>query len=99
METSESIKEIANALKEFQQAVPNVTKDSTNPFFHSKYATLENVINTVRDPLAKHGLSFAQFPTGENELCTILMHTSGEWMKATTKMILAKEDPQGQGSA
>jgi hypothetical protein len=82
MKTSQSLTELAKALLAFQSKVPNVGKDSSNPFFKSKYATLENVIGTVREPLAKNGLSFSQFPTGENELCTILMHTSGEWIKA-----------------
>lgn len=99
MEKSQSIKELATALTKFQSEVNAVTKDGSNPFFKSKYATLENTIETVRDPLQKYGLSFAQFPSGENELVTILMHTSGEYLQSTVKMTPKDNTPQGQGSA
>ncbi len=99
METSNTIKELAAALAKFQSTVPNVGKDGMNPYFKSKYATLENTISTVRADLAKNGLSFSQFPTGENELATILMHSSGEYIKATAKMSPKDNTPQGQGSA
>jgi hypothetical protein len=99
METSPEIKQLAGALSAFQSEVGNVGKDGLNPYFKSKYATLENVVNTVREPLHKNGLSFSQFPTGENELATILMHNSGEWIKATAKMTPKDASPQGQGSA
>ena len=99
MEQSQTISEIAKALSKFQAEVTNVKKDGINPFFRSKYATLENVLDTIRNPLTKNGLSFSQFPTGENELTTILLHTSGEWLKSTTKMTPKDATPQGQGSA
>jgi len=99
METSAEIGKIAAALAKFQGEVGNVGKDGLNPFFKSKYATLENIINTVREPLHKNGLSFSQFPSGENELATILMHTSGEYIKATAKMTPKDASPQAQGSA
>lgn len=99
MQTSQSLKELATALANFQAEVGPVIKDSTNPYFKSKYATLDNFISTIKAPLAKNGLSYAQFPTGENELCTIVLHKSGEWMQSTAKMYPSKNDPQGQGSA
>ncbi|MDE1866148.1 MAG: ERF family protein, partial [Thaumarchaeota archaeon] len=77
METSSTIKELAGALVKFQKEVGAVKKDATNPFYHSTYATLQSVIDTIREPMAKNGLSFAQVPDGDG-LCTILMHTSGE---------------------
>jgi hypothetical protein len=41
----------------------------------------------------------SQFPVGENELDTILIHTeSGEWISGRYRMTPAKNDPQGQGS-
>lgn len=48
MEKSESIKEIATALLKFQANVENVKKDESNPYFKSKYGTLENILDTVR---------------------------------------------------
>lgn len=86
MEKSAIITELATALASFQKDIKAVGKDGNNPFFHSKYATLENVISTIREPLAKVGLSYSQFPAGVNGLTTILMHESGEWMSATVTM-------------
>ncbi len=99
MEQSQTIGELAKALAEFQSKVGSVGKDSVNPFFKSKYATLENIVSTIKEPLSKVGLAYSQLPTGENQIATILMHTSGEWIKATITMHPAKNDPQGQGSA
>lgn len=97
---SNSIKEIANALAVFQGAVEAVKKDSDNPFFHSKYASLDSILKAIDQPLATAELSFAQFPDGANGLTTILMHApSGEWIEATYTIPLAKNDPQGAGSA
>jgi ERF superfamily len=98
MQQSTEIKNLADALGKFQKDVENVKKDATNPFFKSKYASLENIIDTVRPPLAKHGLSFSQFPDGAG-LTTILMHSSGEWIQATSSMAAKDQTPQGQGSA
>ena len=98
MNKSDSIKEIAGALVKFHDSVGAVKKDSENPFFKSKYASLDNVLETIKEPLALHGLSFAQFPDA-NGLTTILMHSSGEWLESTYDVPLAKADPQGAGSA
>jgi hypothetical protein len=98
MEKSPEIKNLATALQGFQKDVENVSKDSVNPFFKSKYASLESVIETVRVPLSKHGLSFSQFPD-DMGLTTILMHSSGEWIQATSKMTPKDATPQGHGSA
>ena len=95
---SESIKELATALASFQKEIGNVAKDATNPFFKSKYASLENVISTVKPVLAKHGLSFSQFPD-EDGLTTTLMHSSGEYLQASAKLLLKDQTPQGHGSA
>jgi ERF superfamily len=98
MNKSPEVKELAKALAGFQAEVANVPKNGVNPFFKSKYATLENVIDTIRPTLKKNGLSFAQFPDGDG-LTTILMHTSGEWLEASSAMTVRDATPQGQGSA
>lgn len=98
MNKSESIKELAGALIAFQKEVGGVTKDGTNPHFRSKFATLDNVIATIKAPLIKNGLTFVQFPDGSG-LTTIIMHKSGEWISSTADLLLDKQTPQGQGSA
>ena len=99
MEKSESIKNLAIALCKFQGTVEKIVKTATNPFFKSKYASLADILDVIREPLQVNGLSFVQFPEGESGLTTMLMHESGEHITATYIMKPAKNDPQGQGSA
>ena len=100
MNKSESIKNIAGALVDFQSSVSKVAKESDNPFFKSKYASLANILDTIQKPLSECGLAISQFPDG-NALTTILLHAdSGEWMESSYVMPVAKQnDPQAMGSA
>jgi len=98
MEKSTEIKNLATALCEFQGAVETIKKGETNPFFKSKYASLNDILNVIRQPLADNGLSFVQFPKGKYGLDTMLMHTSGEWLSESYEMEPTKHDPQGAGS-
>lgn len=98
MDKSESIKEIAAALADFHNKVGRVVKDATNPFFKSKYASLENVIETIEKPLGECGLSWVQFPNGDG-LYTLITHKSGEWIGAIANLELKGHTPQDQGSA
>jgi hypothetical protein len=105
MTKSESIKELATALCAFQASVEAISKDSVNPFFKSKYASLSTIIEETRDLLAKNGLSYAQFPTsslGQTDgvrLATILMHSSGEWIADEFPVSPVDNKPQSVGSA
>jgi hypothetical protein len=80
--------------------VSKVAKESNNPFFKSKYASLANILDTIQKPLSECGLAISQFPDG-NALTTILLHAdSGEWMESSYVMPVAKQnDPQAMGSA
>lgn len=98
MNKSESIKAIAAALCNFQNEVGKIKKGETNPFFKSKYASLADILDVIQKPLSNNELAFVQFPEGEHQLTTMLLHTSGEWMAATYSMTPAKNDPQGLGS-
>ena len=93
MNRSESIIELIKALSAFQAEVGNAGKTSSNPFFHSKYADLAEVWNTVREAkLAEHGFAFIQMPsfspgpdgTGIVDVESTLAHVSGEWIGCTT---------------
>jgi len=99
MEKSQSIKNIAKAIGLFQVKMSPIKKDSTNPFFKSKYASLSTILEQIQVPLQECGLSFSQFPDGDG-LTTIVMHDeSGEFMQASYNIHAAKQDPQGIGSA
>lgn len=99
MTQSTSIIELAKALNAFQTEAPVIPKDGVNPYYRSNFATLEGIWTTIRPTLVKHGLSISQLPTGENELTTILLHVSGEFISATIKMTPKDSTPQSQGSA
>lgn len=99
MQKSESIKNIAKAIMTFHLKVGKVNKDATNPFLKNRYASLSNILDAIQIPLAEAGLTFVQFPTGENGLSTILMHAeSGEFIMGNYDMTPVKNDPQGRGS-
>jgi len=103
MKTSETLKEIAVALRDAQVDTKFAIKDSTNPHFKSRYADLSSVIVAVKDSLNLNGIVFIQTPTesapGTLALTTRLLHSSGEWIEDTAVCPLQKNDPQGYGSA
>lgn len=99
MQTSTSIKEITAALLGFHKEVSSIPKSSTNPFFKSKYADLSTILSNIDEPLLNNGLVVSQWPEGENELTTRLMHASGEWMESKYTLKPVKSTPQDAGSA
>jgi hypothetical protein len=99
MNKSESIKAIAAALLQFDSDVAKISKSATNPFFKNSYAPLPEILDSIKEPLINAGLIVKQFPSGEHELTTIIIHAeSGEYLESTYKMQPAKNDPQGEGS-
>lgn len=103
IESSPTIAELCKALHGAQGIVTGVVKDARNPHFKNRYATLEAVLDTVRPALQANGLIVSQAPgqmvDGCVEITTMLAHISGEWMRSTLHVPLAKRDPQGLGSA
>ena len=102
MKSSESIKNLALALTKAQSQMTGASRSASNPFFKSKYANLEEVINTVKVPFAEVGLSFLQFPVSADGFAgveTIILHESGEFISNEFMLKCSKADPQGMGSA
>jgi len=98
---SENINELAVALSKAQSEMSFAAKDSTNPHFKSKYADLSDVWDAIRQPLTKHGLSVTQLVDihdGKPVLISLLMHSSGQWIKSTIPIINANNTSQGQGA-
>lgn len=83
---SESINDIMAALSKAQAVMSAASKDSSNPYYNSKYADLNSVWNACRDALSKHGLAVTQTmqykADGSLQLVTILGHLSGQWIKS-----------------
>lgn len=102
MKQSESIANLAAAMAAAQGEMGAAVKGSSNPFFKSSYADLGAVIQAVKAPFAKHGLSYVQFPIngqGGIGVSTRLMHLSGEWLEQEFLIPLGKLDAHGAGSA
>lgn len=103
MQHSENIADLATALAKAQAVVEGAKKDSNNPHFKSKYADLASVWSACREALTDNGLSVIQSPglchDGKMEMTTMLMHSSGQWVRDTLSIPLQKIDAQGYGSA
>jgi hypothetical protein len=102
MNKSDSIKELATALNLAQADMSGAKKKAANPFFKSKYADLNAVVDAIRQPFCDNGLSYSQFPLFRDGLVgveTILMHSSGEWISSELLLPMVKQDPQAAGSA
>jgi hypothetical protein len=103
IQTSDNVDKLFAAIHAAQGAMRGATKDSKNPAFKSSYASLESVIDTARPALQSANLAFTQAPgalvDGAIEITTMLMHTSGQWLRSTLHVPLSKRDPQGVGSA
>jgi hypothetical protein len=98
---SDNIAELAIALAKAQSQNGTVHKDAKNPFFKSNYASLAQVWETVRPALTANGLSVVQLPSQDEKgyyVESMLIHSSGQWIKCRTYMKPVKEDPQGIGS-
>lgn len=83
MQMSEQISELTKALAQAQGEFHAAPKTGENPHLQNHYATLDDVIGAIREPLSKHGLSFVQpIKNTDNGLVmeTILLHESGQWL-------------------
>jgi len=104
MNRSESIAELSAALAKAQGVMEGATKDSSNPFFKSKYADLSAVWDACRKPLTDNGLCVVQtadfIPEHPDMVCieTTLCHSSGEWIQGRLAVKPIKADPQSVGS-
>lgn len=109
---SESLTKIAPALLAAQKEMGSALKDSNNPFFRSKYADLNAVIDASVPVLNKNGIVVLQTPAvisstshgapidAINVIQTILLHESGEYLVGESEIVASKQnDPQAAGSA
>jgi hypothetical protein len=99
---SEQINEIGAALAKAQAEIENAAKNAKNAHFNNSYADLGQILNTVRPALAKHGIGVTQSPDhadGVVTVDTLLIHSSGQWLRGTSSAVVAKRDPQAIGSA
>jgi hypothetical protein len=103
MKSSDTLTKISPALVKAINAIEGVKKGADNPFFKSKYANLESVIEAAHDALSANGLAVMQGPGPMDGSCitltTRLVHESGEWIETDFSLPAGKMDPQAAGSA
>lgn len=100
--TSENINEIAAALSKAQVEVGAAIEDKKNPHFRSSYASLYSIWCACKEAVTNNGLSITQPTSIEGDILmlhTILMHSSGQWIRSKTPVSAAKMTPQAIGSA
>ena len=104
---SDEINEIVKALAKVQSEIQNPKKDANNPFFKSKYSTLDNVIDAYKDLCSKNDLIVLENPVSkvdENGKVLVgievqIMHASGQFLSFDPYLLSpVKNDPQGIGS-
>jgi hypothetical protein len=97
------MKSILKALAKFQASCPAIKRAENNPFFKSKYATLESIQQHIKPYLNDCGLVVTQANTIINELPfvqTIVWHVeSGESIISVFPVVVAKASAQDYGSA
>ena len=87
---SGKLEKLATALAKAQSEIVGARKTSKNPYFKSDYADLFEVLEATRPILSKHGLSIVQTNGGVEvigttaflHVGTMLMHTSGQWIRS-----------------
>lgn len=91
MKHSESLVNIAPALARAQAKFGAIHKDATNPFFNSKFASMDNIMTVIRPTLTEEKLAVIQGVThpetvdGELvcvSISTMVLHESGEWIES-----------------
>ena len=108
MKQSEQINELAAALAKAQEVMPKAKMSGVNSRFADKatgktgaYATLDDIRDAVKDTLTANGISYTQHPysiNGEVGVETMLIHSSGQWMRSRFGVPASKHDPQAYGS-
>jgi hypothetical protein len=103
------MKEISKALLEAQKKIKNADKDAANAFLKKegtgkahRYASLESVLDAVKDPANESDLAIVQ-SCGKDEaghfVETKLFHISGESINSRVYLVLDRQNMQGLGSA
>ena len=101
---SDTIGKLAGALAKAQSAMNMVEGKSTNPFFNSKYASLAAVLEVAMPALNANEIALVQGNRWDDHnngfyITSMLMHSSGEWIKSEIRMPIAKKDAHGIGAA
>ncbi len=97
MEHSDTVGKLAEALVSVQSKLKPLRRNAENPFFKSSYTDLAALSETILPLLAAAGIALVQGGDGST-LDTILLHTSGEWIRTSLPMP-SESNPQKLGSS
>ena len=84
---SETTNQIFPALIKARQDIAAVSRAKSG--YDYKYASLDDVLNMLKEVLPRYGLGFVQFPEtteGKDGVTTIIIHDSGEYIGARYEM-------------
>lgn len=99
MTFSEQTDQIIPALETCYNECEAVVKNRQNDFLKSKYADLQEVMDTVKPHLKKNRLLPVQSPTGEFGMHTRIVHVpSGQYVEDTFHIKLSNVNPQLAGA-
>jgi hypothetical protein len=100
---SEELDKFLPALAKMQSKVLKATKDSSNPHFKSKYASLEAVLDVITEAIKETGLCYTQTISQRDDnrlyLDTRVFHESGQWIGSEFPLLVPQQTPQAYGSA
>lgn len=88
---------IYKKLFEAKKEIGKISKDSTNPFYKSKYFDINQLLEHVEPILHKHGLMILQPVFDDNIRTQIIEVETGEKIESMMSLI-ANVDPQKRGS-
>lgn len=96
------MQKLISALVKAQKDIKNAEKDAKNPHLKNSYATLESVIDSVKEIANSNGLAIVQ-TNGRDEkgdfVETTIFHESGEKIDSRCYLEIEKKNMQGMGSA
>ncbi|MBF0503395.1 MAG: ERF family protein [Candidatus Riflebacteria bacterium] len=101
METSKEIGKISEALAKAQGMIKPASFDASNPHYRSKYASLASIMEAGRAALSANNVAIVQGTSVEENrvvVTTMLIHSSGEWIRDSLAIKLIREDAQTVGS-
>src|SRR6056297_1661089 len=89
---------IYKKLFEAKKEIGKISKDSTNPFFKSKYFDINQLLEHVKPILQKHELLLLQ-PIEEDKVCSTILDIESEKLISSAIALPQITDPQKLGSA
>jgi len=85
-------------LNEVKKEIGTISKDSTNPFFKSKYFDINSLLKHVEPLLQKNGLLLLQ-PIVKGEVFSEIIDVESEDSVTSSILLPQMDDPQKLGSA